>query len=581
MYLCYDIKGIQQFIFSVPRLRYMIGGSGQISQFDERWREPGQIPEGIHCVFSGGGRGVFECCRDDLVEPFRKQLIDAAHQVGLDIRIGKDQDFSIAMQRADELYPYLPAPREMAGFPCSESGLYPVKRTSNLARNNRRIAVHNIIFERAKVSRRDQLGEDLINRIRVGREENLLPRELREDYSIEFIRNVSPELVLPKDADDDQVEEDAISEDQEVACKGQASLGNRNRWAIIAMDGNSIGRHFKYVMECAAQAPHALEVTSKTLQSITQRAFDDAAVKVISDWFQQFDGDIEDCCYFSSERQERRLLVPIRPVLIGGDDLIVLCHCAHAITFVETMVNRFEAYSREAGNDLHNRPEFGVNPWALNGGALTISAGVLFAKTSLPLHTAIPYAESLLASAKGGLRQFELDAKPIPSAVDWEVITDSVIDTPARRRQATLKFLDEDLGKLLFLTRKPYLVGDVAETEQGANPNHPRLSELQAKYLDIFPSFPNSFLAQLQRVMRQPWSERAEFLISCKKSGRYRELAESLELTTEGQPSDSNSDWLPAKRWAETDATEMPLEVGVLDAIELVGEAKRTKQETV
>lgn len=156
MYLCYDIKGIQQFIFSVPRLRYMIGGSGQISQFDQRWKELGVLPDSVNCVFTGGGRGVFKCQHDDLVGPLRKQLIDAAHEVGLDIRIGIDQDFKLAMQRADELYPYLPSSRDMAGFPCSESGLYPVPRTSKLKRNNHRVAVHGIIRERARISRQDR-----------------------------------------------------------------------------------------------------------------------------------------------------------------------------------------------------------------------------------------------------------------------------------------------------------------------------------------------------------------------------------------------------------------------------------------
>ena len=39
VYVSYDIKGIQQFIFSVPRLKCMIGASGQIANFDGRHME--------------------------------------------------------------------------------------------------------------------------------------------------------------------------------------------------------------------------------------------------------------------------------------------------------------------------------------------------------------------------------------------------------------------------------------------------------------------------------------------------------------------------------------------------------------
>ena len=38
--------------------------------------------------------------------------------------------------------------------------------------------------------------------------------------------------------------------------------------------------------------------------------------------------------------------------------------------------------------------------WPATDNGLTISAGILYAPVGLPLHTAIPYAEKLLNSAK-------------------------------------------------------------------------------------------------------------------------------------------------------------------------------------
>ena len=33
-YLCYDVKGIQSFIFKIPKLKYIIGGSALVDIFD-------------------------------------------------------------------------------------------------------------------------------------------------------------------------------------------------------------------------------------------------------------------------------------------------------------------------------------------------------------------------------------------------------------------------------------------------------------------------------------------------------------------------------------------------------------------
>ncbi len=88
VFVAYDIKGIQQFIYSVPRLRYMIGGSGLISNFDESWRLAEHQPADAKLIFSGGGRGAFRCNGMEVAEQVRERLVQAAHKDGLDVRSG-------------------------------------------------------------------------------------------------------------------------------------------------------------------------------------------------------------------------------------------------------------------------------------------------------------------------------------------------------------------------------------------------------------------------------------------------------------------------------------------------------------
>ena len=60
IYLCYDLKGIQQYIFQIPKLTCCIGGSRQIDDFDRNVAGKCSV-NGVRLIYSGGGKGAFEC----------------------------------------------------------------------------------------------------------------------------------------------------------------------------------------------------------------------------------------------------------------------------------------------------------------------------------------------------------------------------------------------------------------------------------------------------------------------------------------------------------------------------------------
>ena len=57
-----------------------------------------------------------------------QSLIQAAHRIGLDIRIGKAAELSDVVQHADRLYPYLP--ESLAGEPCARRRFGRFRRVS-------------------------------------------------------------------------------------------------------------------------------------------------------------------------------------------------------------------------------------------------------------------------------------------------------------------------------------------------------------------------------------------------------------------------------------------------------------------
>lgn len=420
LYLCYDLKGIQSFIFAVPRLKYISGGSALIDRFD-REIAPGLDRKGH--IFSGGGKGAFLCDDDSSADALQSKLVQEAHAVGLSICFGRHGDFSEASQMADSTFPYLPDGSQLEGHPCKESGLYPVADGG----------VHEAI-QRRVWDRNDRMsrwyGDELLDGIS-------LPSFIADPKACEFIRDVSSD-----------------SADGEG---GFTALGKRNRWAIVAMDGNDMGLQHREASRRWQGEPEKmlgwLKAMSQGLDDCSRGACRKAIERMLVEWAGTEAGRRE----LDEAARGGVCWLPIRPLVVGGDDIVVICHARHAMDFVREATARFSEISAELARKAQ---EEGVDLWPATGGSLSISSGVLFAPVSLPLSAAIPYAEALMASAKGLGRSLNAGQKnvPSPACVDWESVSEGVIDSPAARRQRELRFLDEDIGEVVELTRRPYSV---------------------------------------------------------------------------------------------------------------------------
>jgi hypothetical protein len=417
-YLSYDVRGIQSFIFAVPRLRYIVGGSAIVDRFDtETARAVARELAGVERIQSGGGKGVFRLARADQAKELTERLVGEGRSVGLDLRIRESKTFAGLWSAADRLHPYLPAGSELEGHPCPESGLYPVRDGS---------AAHPMMRRRI-FSDGDRLGKWFEDRLRP--ESDWHP-EIRSD--VEFLRDV------------------------EDGSKGHIALGRSNRWAVVCMDGNEIGKQFAAI-ERGNLSPEAREAwvrsASEALAQATFEACRRGIVAVLRDWFAGL------------EESERRELtqggawtLPVRPLILGGDDISILCDARHAATFVQTAIRAFEDTSRRLATD------HGGGLWPASGDSLSMSAGVLYAPIGLPLASAIPYAETLLENAKrrgkSGARRAD---QPPLACIDWENVTEGVLDSPDVRRLRRLCFIDGDeetTATEIRLTERPYTLGD-------------------------------------------------------------------------------------------------------------------------
>jgi len=175
---------------------------------------------------------------------------------------------------------------------------------------------------------------------------------------------------------------------------------------------------------------------------------------------------------------------------------------------------------------------------------------------------AIRYAESLLASAKGRYRNKDAAVQtPTPAAVDWDTITDTLVDTPAERRNRELRFVDDELGLNFQLTRRPYVL-----EPSGDAPDIGKLLDLR----DQLGAIPPSVRARILPALRQPWSLRCEFLASVAK--RHPLLME--QLWEEGEK------WGPGWIVEQGEGGKRTRVTGLPDALLLLEEEHRMARPT-
>lgn len=109
---------------------------------------------------------------------------------------------------------------------------------------------------------------------------------------------------------------------------------------------------------------------------------------------------------------------PLIPLMLGGDDLLLVARAELALPFVVTLCAELADLQKEVA-----------------GFKLTLGVGVVFAKHTVPIHRLHEVAEQLASSAKRRFRGFK-DDELRRSVVDWVVFSTAWVDDPevVRRR---------------------------------------------------------------------------------------------------------------------------------------------------
>lgn len=162
--------------------------------------------------------------------------------------------------------------------------------------------------------------------------------------------------------------------------------------AVIHADGNGVGEAAKKY-----EAPHSLAELHHRNRVAMKRALAAALAK----------------CHDEETMRRGDAVAPLLPLMLGGDDLLVACRGNVALDFIVSLCQHLEAQQRERDRN----PSAGKPPFHL-----TLGVGVVFAPYTLPFNRLHDAAEALAASAK---RHSE---KARRSVVDWAVCTSAWVD---------------------------------------------------------------------------------------------------------------------------------------------------------
>lgn len=242
-------------------------------------------------------------------------------------------------------------------------------------------------------------------------EKNLKIQRNRSSLSLDTHFNIiqqNPRTALPLvDSENDKATLQKIKKFQEFANKEEntktifdiSSLSNnKNKVAIIHIDGNGLGNIVKDLDK------DSIKKFSPKLDKFTKEAFKESIEKV-----------------FKSEENNLKK----RDVILGGDDVTLICDANQALDFTKEFLELFEKKTKnidEKGKDL------------------TACAGVVYCNEKYPFHYAVKLAEDLCSFAKKDSKEYakEKGLELAPSSLMFHNIQSSNVESFS-------KFIEDEL----------------------------------------------------------------------------------------------------------------------------------------
>ena len=236
---------------------------------------------------------------------------------------------------------------------------------------------------------------------------------------------------------------------------------------VVHIDGNGVGAIMRD-LGCAHRAVQKVGVSTTSDEETTEES--KGLQSFIMEVNRRLDNVVKDAIalsWYYVQELAPDTVVPIVPVLVGGDDVTVYTDGRYAIPFAEAYIHHYERLTKDddllsvlaivAGGKKPDAPErdhFEIDDYIIqNPGPLTASAGVAIVGRNFPFHIAYDLAEELVSRGK------KLGKKPgtVPcSTINFHVLRDATVLNP-----------DETLDEYKGRSQRPFLIGCYAPDRIG------------------------------------------------------------------------------------------------------------------
>ena len=289
----------------------------------------------------------------------------------------------------------------------------------------------------------------------------------------EFVSRWSPDAPYTWPNEIERLNEDPFQlegafQDLSQAANSQGTLASLSSVGVIHIDGNGVGAIMRDLGEAFKKTNNTLDKLAKTpyLRKSNPCGKKPPRVRSYSrkpsrfQWFvmevnYRLDGIVKEAVARSWADVEYLAndddidLVPVVPVLVGGDDVTVYTDGRYAIPFAEAYIRHYEDLTKKDGL----LSVLATVAGAPKKGPLTASAGVAIVGRNFPFHIAYDLAEGMVSRGKKlGKRKGEVPC----STIDFHVLRDATVLDP-----------DETLDEYEGRTQRPFLVGHYAPERIG------------------------------------------------------------------------------------------------------------------
>lgn len=219
--------------------------------------------------------------------------------------------------------------------------------------------------------------------------------------------------------------------------------------AVIHADGNNVGNRAKAEAE-------AIPVTDRDSFILREATFENFHHRNRVNLRKAVTQALK-VAFGSDTAQAGQAIRPFQLLMLGGDDLLVICRAKGAMPFVTALC---AALAKPA-----------------DGAPLTLGIGMAIASPNLPIHRLVELSEDLATSAKRLFRRLDASGAPA-SVVDWHIETGSWTPEISNHRRKT-ELVSYGSEVCALIQRPMRVLDDVTPEGEMGTPNPPQLDRLE------------------------------------------------------------------------------------------------------